>query len=237
MKISAMRIEPMQPTRNGQEVASILRAQIQSGELAVGTRLPSQRELAAMLGIGRPSLREGLAHLEAEGYLVTRRGATGGSFVSEPSTPPSVWIELLRTNLPDLEDLLDFRIGIERRIAGLAAERRSEADLARMQAAIDVLPAGESPTTAFRAADAQFHGAVARAAGNRRLEEASRLARADLFMPTDNAPFEHQIEITRVQHQQIADAVRDRDVEAAMRVTTEHIEQTRQHLLLLVSQT
>ena len=229
-----MRLQPMQQTRNGQEVAAVLRAQIQSGELPVGTRLPSQRDLAALLGIGRPSVREGLAHLEAEGYVVTKRGATGGSFVSAPSTPPSVWVELVRANIADLEDLIDWRIALESRIAYLAALRRTEVDLQVMRKAIDELADVPASIAEFRAADGAFHAALAKAAGNPRLENAARQARADLFMPTDNAPFERRIEMSRIQHADIADAVERHDAEAAQHAVVRHIESTREQLRLLV---
>lgn len=230
-----MFIEPISPSRAAHEVAASLRARIQAGELPVGTRLPSQRDLAALLGVGRQAVREGIAHLEAEGFLVIRRGATGGSFVAEPSAPASVWVELLRENLADLEDILDFRIGIETRIAELAARRRTTRDIDEMRAAIDALPtASPSSYSAFREADGRFHAAIARAARSARLEEHSRAARAELFMPTDNAPYEQRIEITREQHTRIAEAIEAGDGAAAAAATAEHIEESRRQLRQIV---
>ena len=136
-----MEIKQLQTVRTGQEVAAYLRERIACGEWGVGYRLPAQRQLASELGVGRQAVRQGISHLEAEGYLMTRRGARGGSFVGEPSTPVSVWRELLRANLPDMEDLIDFRSAIEQRICALAALRRSDSDLQAMQTAIEALPA------------------------------------------------------------------------------------------------
>lgn len=232
-----MRIQPISPSRAANEVAASLRARIQAGELPVGTRLPSQRDLAVLLGVGRQSVREGIAHLEAEGFLVTKRGATGGSFVAEPSAPPSVWVELLRENLDDLEDILDFRAGIESRIAELAAVRRTARDLEEMRAAIAALPAATASSySAFREADGRFHAAVARAARSARLEEHSRVARAELFMPTDNAPYEQRIEITREQHSRIADAIDAGDGAAAAAAMAAHIEESRRQLRQIVGE-
>lgn len=231
-----MKIERIHPSRAAHEVAATLRARIQAGELPVGTRLPSQRDLAVLLGVGRQSVREGIAHLEAEGFLVTRRGATGGSFVAQPSSPPSVWLELLRANLGDYEDILDFRVGIERRIAELAASRRTASDLDEMRAAIDALPvASPTSTAAFREADGRFHAAVARAARSPRLEEHSRAARAELFMPTDNAPYEQRIESTREEHSRILAAIEAGDAAAAALAAAEHIEESRRQLRALIA--
>ena len=174
MRLESLTGEPLQSSRTGHDVASMIRASIQSGELPVGAALPSQRNLAMQLGIGRQSVRDGIALLEAEGYLITRRGAHGGSFVIAPSTPMSVWRELLRANLPDLLDIIDFRIAIERRMCELAAERRTESDLVDMRSAIDELPTHAPSYNAFREADGRFHAAVARAAGSSKLEIASR---------------------------------------------------------------
>jgi GntR family transcriptional repressor for pyruvate dehydrogenase complex len=236
MRIEWLAGEPLQSTRTGHDVASTIRAAIQSGELPVGAVLPSQRNLATALGVGRQSLREGIAQLEAEGYLVTRRGAQGGSFVIAPSTPMSIWRELLRVNLPDLLDIVDFRIAVERRMCELAALRRTDAHLSDMRKAIEDLPAHAPSYNVFREADGRFHAAVARAANSPKLELASRQARADLFIPTDNLPYQQQIEITRIQHTAIYQAIKLRDERAAGDAAVLHIESTRSHLHDLVNE-
>lgn len=225
-----MDLKPYSYARTGQEVAEDLRDQIRSGELAVGQKLPPQRELASTLEVGRHAVREALALLEAENYIVTKRGAQGGSFVSEPSAPAAVWIELMRKNMTDLLEVLDFRIAIESRIAVLAAQRRTTLDLDAMRQAIDAIPKQPSSKSEFREADGRFHAAMARAAGNSRLESALRSARADLFIPTDNIPYVETVEVTRRQHLQIFRAVEHQNPSAAARAVTRHIEETRRHL-------
>ncbi len=234
MRFESLAGEPLPSSRTGHDVASLIRSSIQSGELPVGAALPSQRNLAVHLGVGRQSVREGIAQLEAEGYLVTRRGAQGGSFVIAPSTPMSVWRELLRANLPELLDILDFRIGIERRMCELAAERRTEADLEDMRSAIDDLPVEDLAYNEFREADGRFHAALALAARSTKLELASRQARADLFMPIGNLPYVLHVETTRIQHTNILEAIERQDVLAAGEAAVVHIEESRRHLLVLV---
>ncbi|MSO27724.1 MAG: FadR family transcriptional regulator [Candidatus Nanopelagicales bacterium] len=237
-----MEMKQLQTVRTGQEVAAYLRERIACGEWGVGYRLPAQRQLAIELGVGRQAVREGIAHLEAEGYLLTRRGAQGGSFVDEPSTPVSVWRELLRANLPDMEELIDFRSAIEQHICALAALRRSALDLQAMQRAIAALPTAEMSSnefsySSFREADGQFHSAVSAAVKNERLTEASRRARAELFMPTDNLPYEQRVEVTRQQHTAIYQAIADGDPDAAALAARAHMDETLRNLHAIIRET
>lgn len=228
-----MRLEPLVSTRTGVELAESLRAQIQCGEIAVGFRLPPQRAMAERLGVGRQAVQEALSLLEAEGYLETRRGARGGSFVCEPVAPEGVWLELLRSSIADLEDSLDFRVGVETQIARLACRRRTDEDIAEIQVAINSLTNGTRAR--FREADGNFHALLARAARNERLEAALRRSRADLFVPTDNLPFVEQVEESRRQHQRILNAVERRNEAAAVRAVGVHIEETRRRLRAMVA--
>ncbi|MHB1211987.1 MAG: FadR/GntR family transcriptional regulator [Candidatus Nanopelagicales bacterium] len=217
------------------EVAESLRQQVQSGEISVGSRLPSQRAMADRLGVGRQAVAEAMSLLESEGFIVTRRGAHGGSYVCEPVATAPVWFELIRSSMADLEEALDFRMGIETQIARLAAERRTSEDLEVMRTAIDELPRTQVNRAAFREADGRFHAALSRAARNSRLEAALRRARADLFVPTDSVPYTETVEVTRRQHAAILRAVERHDAAAAARLVRAHIEETRRHLWALVN--
>ncbi len=222
-------------TRTAVDVAADLRAQIQSGEIGVGSRLPPQRVMAQKLLVGRQAVSEALSLLEAEGYVITRRGAQGGSFVCQPVAPTAVWMELMRAAMNDLEDSLDFRVGVECQIARLAAKRRTDDDIKAMRTAIDSLPRDGVQRAEFREADGQFHAALSRASRNTHLEAALRRTRADLFMPTDNIPYVETVEVTRRQHEAVLRAVERQDPAAASRAVERHIEETRRHLRALVA--
>jgi DNA-binding FadR family transcriptional regulator len=230
-----MELKPRTATRTAVDLAEDLRAQIQSGEICVGSRLPPQRVMAEKLLVGRQAVSEALSLLESEGYINIRRGAHGGSFVSQPIAPTAVWMELMKAAIDDLEDSLDFRVGVECQIARLAAVRRTNQDIEAMRAAIDSLPGDGVRRAAFREADGQFHAALSRAARNSRLEAALRRARADLFVPTDNIPYVESVEVTRHQHDAVLRAVERQDPVAAALAVERHIEETRRHLRALVS--
>src|SRR5699024_8183745 len=117
----------------GAAVSNYIREEIHSGTYGPGDRLPPQRELAELLGVSRVSVQEGLKHLVERGYLDVRRGASGGSFVTELSGPAERWRRRLRDRAVELDGLVDFRIGVEARVAALAAMRCTRTQLAEMR--------------------------------------------------------------------------------------------------------
>ena len=133
-------------------IAHELERRILDGALKPGDRLQPERELAAELGVSRPSLREAIQKLVSKGLLHSRQG--GGTYVTDRLdagfTDP--WQEMLRQH-PDIQaDLLEFRGMLECEAAALAASRATDADLLRIGAAFERLEAvfaeGTSPDSA-----------------------------------------------------------------------------------------
>lgn len=215
--------------RPADEVAAHFRALIQSGELAEGARLPPQRELAKSLGVSRQTVFEALGALEQDGYVNTLRGASGGTVVCELRMPTERWLERLRASVGEFDDVLDFRIGVERQVAVLAAARRTDDDLEALRAAVTDLDASTS-LSSYRAADAAFHRALSRAARNPLLEDAVFRARASLFFPVDLLDYEPTIAQTAREHRTIVRAIERGDGAAAARAVATHLEHTRAKL-------
>ena len=219
-------------------VARNIRDRIHVGEFGPGDRLPPQRELAALLGVSRVSVREGLRHLVDDGYLQVRRGSAGGAFVTELSQPAEAWRSRLRSRVGELDDLVDFRIAVESRVAYLAAMRSTRADLSRMRAAIRSMRAIADVANghhAFRLADAEFHVALARGSRNERLARAVTDARKEMFIPYDMLSFDEPREAVLADHQEIYEAIRDGESVAAGNLMAEHIQRTRDQLLSFVA--
>ena len=103
-----------------------VRALIFWGELGPGDRLPPATELAALLGISRVTLRIALRSLEGAGYLVTTRGAHGGSRVSDVRALQKCWHRWMTEHSGELDDIFEFRITIE--TAARRAGRRRRTD-------------------------------------------------------------------------------------------------------------
>ena len=220
-------------TKLTEAVADHLRTLIHRGEVGPAERLPPERELAEQLGVARISLREAIKQLRDEGYVEVRRGATGGTYVTELSQPAAAWRARMRTQDGEIDDILDFRIALETDTAALAARRHDTEDLVVLQKAVDALHAIDGRAV-FRQADSQFHLALARAARSDRLAEAIEASRGELFSPHDLLPFVEPIEETLRDHQQILDAVAERDGDSAARIMRAHLNRTRAQLRHIV---
>src|SRR6185369_9123780 len=125
-KLSAGRPLPA-PKSLAHELITRLTADITSGNIPPGARLPTEQELIAATGVSRTVVREAVAALRAEGLVVTRQGV--GAFVPENARRPfRVDLHQL-SSLSDVLDVMELRTGIEIETAGLAAERASPAQL------------------------------------------------------------------------------------------------------------
>src|SRR5487761_1749818 len=206
-----------------QVITDRIRTLIHRGELGPGDRLPPERTLADQLGVARVSLREALAQLQHEGYLLARRGALGGTFVTELIEPRR---RRMRENLADFEDIIEYRIAVEAHAASIAARRRDEADLQAIEGAVRRLPS-VTGILASRAAARAFHHAIAAPARRPRLEASIDEARGLLFLPTDALVYALDIDQSLGDHARIADAVRAGDQSLAAAAMRDHIESTR----------
>ena len=207
------------------EVIEEIRGRIHRGELGPGDRLPAERELASRMHVSRDRVREALLSLETEGYLVSRRGATGGRFVTELATPFAAWA--VRTE-DDLDDIVDFRLAVECEACRFAARRRTRSDLHAMRQAVERLDNATTPRD-YRLADVTFHASIAIASQNDRLAVAVERARGELFEPADELWKDGRIE-SLADHRHILAAIQGKQPEAAAQAMAEHIERTRLEL-------
>jgi GntR family transcriptional regulator, transcriptional repressor for pyruvate dehydrogenase complex len=219
-----------EPEVSARSLADQLRGQIHRGELGPGDRLMSERDFAAEYGTTRPVVREALGSLEKLGYLATRRGATGGRFVTSLRDPFQAWA---RMGKAQLDDIVDFRLAVECQAVRFAAERRTKADVAAIAKAAKQLERARTPGE-YRLADVAFHSSLATAAKSERLAAAVEQARGDLFEPTDDL-WEQGLELTVAQHSQILRAIADGQPNEAAAAMYAHIEATRAEMHTLTS--
>ncbi|MFI1989623.1 FadR/GntR family transcriptional regulator [Actinoplanes sp. NPDC020271] len=153
-----------------QQLADELRAEITSGRLQPGERLPPEPELCVKIGVSRSTVREALRLLASQHLIVTTRGVTGGSFVAHPDAGQladglSTGFALLTHSAGvGLADLLELRRALEVPAAGLAAGRRAEAHLAELRAAFFDPVIDDFDT--MLSAHSAFHRVIAKATGN-----------------------------------------------------------------------
>jgi len=214
------------PDTASENAARHLRALIFSSELGPGDRLPSERDLAIQLGISRMTLRLALKSLEGDGFIVTSRGAHGGSRVADPESLLGCWRAWTDRHEDELDDIFEVRLTLETRIAALAAERRTAEDLEILRAAVESEVNGPSPSSLFRT-DMDIHRAIARAAHSPRLQQGMLDVRGELFLPVEQALLEHRDGEVHESHRAIYEAIREQDAERAAELTRVHIEQVR----------
>ncbi|MGQ3047702.1 MAG: FadR/GntR family transcriptional regulator [Niveispirillum sp.] len=142
-----------------------LEAQIRSGQLPPGSRLPTQKEIAEAENVSRTVVREAVARLTAQGLAVSRQGS--GMYVADTAEYRA--FQITKDELHELADivkLLEMRLGVETEMAGLAAARRTTADIGAIQDALQAMRDLRGDPVAAAKADTAFHLAIARATQN-----------------------------------------------------------------------
>lgn len=219
-----MPLTSIEPNRLYRRIAEQLRALIQSGEYASGTRLPPERDLAEQLGVSRPSVREALIALEVEGFVEIRIGS--GIYARKPDTL-DVGSVLAHEEGP--LELIRARAVIEPEVAAQAARNIKRAQLDGIAHAIAMMQVdakeGRIPSTG----DRLFHVRIAEAAGNGVLVSVV----GQLFDGRSNPLFvklAHYFENPKswaaaiVEHRRVLDALDARDPEAARGAMRGHMQ-------------
>jgi DNA-binding FadR family transcriptional regulator len=221
-------LTPVTMRTAGERIAERLVTAIALGEFEPGQRLPTERELSATLEVSRTTVREALQRLQAAGYVTTRRGRGGGTFIQAAAGPGSD--EMIKRTLDpawnELTELLDYRRLIEQQIARTAAERRSDQDIAAIRAAVG----GYREATgrdARRLADHALHQAIARATHNSRLVELSARIRREVGLGFDAEPYTPEMRRRALrQHPVLARAVIEGDPARSARLAASHFSLT-----------
>ncbi|EPL14438.1 FadR family transcriptional regulator [Pseudomonas sp. TH05] len=157
-------LELQRPDSLVMRVVSVIRAEIESGNLAPESRLPTEQQLAEQLSVSRSVIREAIAQLKADGVLIARRGL--GSFISQTPAGTVFRFPTQNTRRPQLTQMFEMRLWIETQAASIAAQRRDEQDLQRMQQALQEMHDKRSDFEAAALADVAFHRAIAEASKN-----------------------------------------------------------------------
>ncbi|MFG6486861.1 FadR/GntR family transcriptional regulator [Roseateles sp. BYS78W] len=152
------------------ELVESLGNRIRAGQLQAGDKLPTEAAIMEEFEVSRTVVREAISKLQAAGLVETRHGI--GTFVLGPGDGPSFKITPEQfSTLQDVIAVLELRIGLETEAAGLAAQRRSDANLAALRKALDAVIAAVEAGQDSVAADFQFHLEIARATQNSHFTE------------------------------------------------------------------
>lgn len=125
----------VKPDRISQRVAGKLKDLILSDDLKPGYKLPSERDLSKMIGVGRLSLREGLRILEAAGIIETRYGIGSGTYISEMTIENMIdrFSECLRLSKMTIDQLTEARMEISSIILKYCIERGDNEDIEKLE--------------------------------------------------------------------------------------------------------
>ena len=218
------------PVRAGnafEETVERMLTVIKLGLVAPGNRFPPERELAALLGVSRLTLREAIRALQQAGYVESRRGRFGGTFVTYEQPPPDPG-EARRIALEDagkLTDALTFRLVVETGAAEVLAQ--SGGDRGRGVLLARLADLNNATPGDYRRLDTLFHLAIAELAGSSLLAAACTDARMRLNDLLNAIPvLQHNIDHTARQHTAIAEAILAGDAARARRAVAEHLDGT-----------
>lgn len=189
-----------------------------------GQQLPTERDLATMLGVSRTSIREALKQLTEGGYLEVRRGRNGGYFVLSnwgPKSAEHVQRQLV-ANWEEFQNVFDARTLVERMIARTAADRRTPENCAAITEALQAYI--EAPDhDASRQADAELHLSIARATQNPVLVELSVDLRTKISLNLGAEPYTDEVrQIAIGQHHELVAAVVGGNREEAADIAARH---------------
>jgi GntR family transcriptional regulator, transcriptional repressor for pyruvate dehydrogenase complex len=206
---------------------------IDSGQLLPGQRLPTEAALIDRFQVSRTVVREAVARLRASGLVESQQGR--GTFVlTRPSQSRFEFATPAPQSLPELVQVIEFRVGIETEAAALAAMRRVDADLDTLRRALDDVQRSIAVPARSIEADYQFHLAVARASRNRHyanlmgalgplvivVPRARRTASAD---GSGEAVSNGHAELLRGEHGTILGAIERGDPQAAAAAMRVHL--------------
>src|SRR5690349_23778180 len=205
-----------------EQVAQQITTWIADNGLEPGDRLPPERELAQRLGVSRATLSQALVALEVVGVVEVRHG--DGTVVTTGHRKSSRIVEAIRSHADRLPEIIDTRDALETKIAALAAARRTEEDLARIDAALDAMEADIEAGGRGVEGDERFHGAVTAAAHSlllaRLMDEIGDLIK-ETRIESLGQPGRPQDSLAG--HRAIAEAIRAGDPAAAAEAMHAHV--------------
>ena len=226
---------PLGPAKNRtSEVVERLAAEIASGRLAPGARLPTEQELTAALGVSRTVVREAVAVLRAEGLVETRQGV--GAFVVRDvqRRPFRIDPDGLRS-IAQVLHVIELRTGVEVEAASLAAERATIGSRRRIASALSAIEAAMARGESAIDEDVAFHLAIAAATENPHFVRFLEFL-GHFLIPRQNVriglkpgkDLRSYLDRIQTEHRAIASAIEGADVGGARRAMRRHLLGSRQ---------
>ncbi|MEQ8719571.1 MAG: FadR/GntR family transcriptional regulator [Acidimicrobiales bacterium] len=202
--------------------------------LKPGSRLPSEREFAEQLSVSRQSIRQALASLESQGYVEIRHGS--GAYLK--ATPPSPSLSAALTDTlvgqnQNLPHVMEARSALEPNAAYLAAQRRTDADVAAMEAALSNMEEEVDAGGIGQSGDREFHRAIWTAARSPVIENfLDRLGDGIARVRDESLSQTGRPRESLAAHWRILEAIRSADPPGARNAMEQHMLTVRNSLLV-----
>ncbi len=208
------------------QLYTLLRDKIASGEIGSASRLPAEAQIALDFGVSRTVVREATARLRSDGLVVTRPGL--GAFVAE--TLQALPFRLASIEPHDrarLRELFELRLGVEAEAAALAAERGRRDQVAAVRAAIEAMGVAMKDGRDGVEEDLQFHRAIADCTNNTAYRDflafLERHLREQLGITRRNSKESGRLAMVEAEHRAIYEAIRKHDADGAREATRRHL--------------
>ena len=231
----AIKYEPVVTQSVADQISEQIRQSITDGTLRVDDKLPTEEELARQFSVSRPTIREALKRLAAKSLIRSRRGPSGGTFVTAPSAEEMA--EDLKTSVAlmvtlgvfELPEIAEARHELELVCVRLAVERRTDAELDRMAAEIQLQKDVSLIDAEFCASDVRFHRALVDATHSPVLQF-QMFTVIEALQPVENMVIFHFRDRKTVikQHEKILRAIRAQDLVAAEKFVNEQMNYRRE---------
>jgi DNA-binding FadR family transcriptional regulator len=218
------------PVRGSAWITAQLRQAIVEGGYAHGEKLPAERQLASAYGASRTTIRTALDQLETERLVSRRVGA--GTFVNFRPQGDTEDIAELTSPL----ELIEVRLGIEPNMVRLAVLNATARDIERLAAAMARMEPSSGDSESFTLWDEEFHQLIAEATRNPLMVWVYRQINAVRTHSQWNAMKDKVLTPGRIaeynqQHTALYEAIRTRDIEAAVAIVTNHLHYARRQLM------
>lgn len=219
---------PVLPGGASEQIVRRLGEAMGAGVLRAGERLPSESELAQRFSVSAMTVRQSLAVLRDEGYIETRRGRHGGSFVRIDIEER---IAAVASKTPftqaQLRELTDWRCAVSGEAAALAALRGTDGGIDELRTCLCETELLTPDSGSFRMSDARFHIMTAEIAQSRRLIAAETEIQQELTNLIAPLPGVAMVRSSSHRgHVAIVQAIGERDPETARTAMIQHAEST-----------
>jgi DNA-binding FadR family transcriptional regulator len=212
------------------QLRNILRTAIMEGRFKPGDKLPSEEQMTKQFNVSKTVLREALGKLVAEGLIEKRRGAQGGSFVSQGNSERilDVVVDCYHLGGLTIDEVIEYRRIMEPVVIELACAKRTRKNLEIMEKNLETCRQAIESGEVDRKGQVEFHSLIAQACQNRLITSAMNAAikisreftsKLKFSLEEGNIDFEFNC--------QFFDCIQDNQPERAKSIMSDHFERSR----------